>query len=65
MINENKLDLYVVNNNNIFIFENSFINRNKTIYNNRNQNKYLIIIHLFKNKTISSDYNLNEKEKLK
>ena len=64
MINENKLDLYVVNNNNTFIFENSFINRNKTIYNNRNQNKYLIIIHLFKNKTISSD-NLNEKEKLK
>ena len=66
VINENKLDLNIVNNNNnTFIFENSFINRNKTIYNTINQNKDLSIGRLFKNKTNSSDYNLNENEKLK
>ena len=49
LLNENKLDLNIVNNNNnTFIFDNSFINRNKTIYNTINQNKDLSISHLFK-----------------
>ena len=60
VISENKLDLNIVNNNNnTFIFDNSFINRNKTIYNTINQNKDLSIDHLFKNKTNSSDSNYN------
>jgi hypothetical protein len=50
VINENKLDLNIVNNNNTYIFDNSFINRNKTISNSMNQNKELSISKLFKNK---------------
>ena len=64
VINENKLDLNIVNNNNnTFIFENSFINRNKTSYNTINQNKDISINRLFKNKT-NTDKN-NEEEKTK
>ena len=64
VINENKLDLNIVNNNNnTFIFENSFVNRNKTIYNTINQNKDLSINRLFKNRT-NIDKN-NDEEKIK
>ena len=65
LINENKLDLNIVNNNNnTFIFDNSFIHKNKTIYNTINQNKDLSINHLFKNRT-NSDKQNNEEEKIK
>ena len=65
VINENKLDLNIVNNNNnTFIFENSFINRNKTIYNTINQNKELNISKLFKNRT-NLDKNNTEENKIK
>ena len=63
VINENKLDLNIVNNNNnTFIFENSFINRNKTSYNTINQNKDININKLFKNRT-NIDKNNEEKTK--
>ena len=59
--NENKLGLNIVNNNNnTFIFENSYINRNKTIYNTISQNKDLSINHLLKNKKISDNQYIEE-----
>ena len=64
IMNENKLDVNIVNNNNnTFIFENSFIHRNKTIYNTINPNKDLSISRLFKNRTNSDKYNEEEKSK--
>ena len=66
IINENKLDLNIVsNNNNTFIFDNSFIKRNKTIYNTINPNKDLSINRLFKNSNNLDKSNINENEKLK
>ena len=66
IINENKLDLNIVsNNNNTFIFDNSFIKTNKTIYNTINPNKDLSISRLFKNtNNLDKSYN-NENEKIK
>ena len=66
IINENKLDLNIVsNNNNTFIFDNSFIKRNKTIYNTINPNKDLSINRLFKNSNNLDKSNINENEKFK
>jgi hypothetical protein len=63
-INENKLDVNVVNNNNnTFIFENSFIQKNKTIYKTINPNKDLSIRRLFKNRNNSDKCNEDEKSK--
>ena len=66
-INENKLDKLDVNvvnnNNNTFIFENSFIQKNKTIYKTINPNKDLSIRHLFKIRKNSDKYNEDEKSK--
>jgi len=64
VINENKLDLNIVNNNNTYIFDNSFINRNKTISNSINQNKDLSISKLFKNKS-NIDKNNGDEDKTK
>ena len=62
--NENKLDVNIVNNNNnTFIFENSFIQRNKTIYNTINPSKDISINRLFKNRTNSDKCNDEEKSK--
>ena len=59
--NENRLGLNIVNNNNnTFIFENSYINRNKTIYNTISQNKDLSINHLFKNRKNSDNQYIEE-----
>ena len=64
VINENKFDLNIVNNNkNTFIFENSFINKNKTVYNTINQHKDLSISRLIRNRN-NIDKN-NEEEKIK
>ena len=64
VINENKLDLNIVNNNNTYIFDNSYINRNKTISNSMNQNKDLTISKLFKNK-LNTDKNNGDDVKMK
>jgi hypothetical protein len=64
VINENKLDLNIVNNNNTYIFDNSFMNRNKTISNSMNQNKDLSISKLFKNKA-NTDKSNGDDEKMK
>ena len=66
IINENKLDLNIIsNNNNTFIFDNSFIKSNKTIYNKINPNKDLSIRRLFKYTNNLDNSNINEKEKIK
>ena len=61
IINENKLDLNIINNNsNTFIFDNLILNKNKTIYNTINQNNDLSINKLFKNKTNIEKNNYEE-----
>ena len=66
ILNEKKLDLNIVNNNNnTFIFDNSLINRNQTIYNTINQYKDLNINRLFKTKTNIDKLNFKEEGKPK